>query len=335
MKALVTGAAGFIGSHLSERLLRDGHEVVAVDCFSDYYERWIKQLNIARSLDDRRCRFLEGDLNELDLESLLAQVDVVFHLAARAGVRTSWGQAFDAYLRDNVLATQRLLEAARASNVRKFVYASSSSMYGDAERYPTPETVRPAPISPYGVSKLAGENLCWLYWRRFGVACLGLRFFTIYGPRQRPDMAFHVFGRALLSGQPIDIHGDGEQSREFTHVDDVVEAMILAAERGAPGAIYNVGGGSEVTLNAAVALLMELSGRAVPVRHGERVAGDARRTVADSTLARREQGYQPRVKLEDGLQAELAWLKVLSDIEAAGNQAAGSLAVASWPQAGP
>ena len=163
MKALVTGAAGFIGSHLSERLLRDGHEVVAVDCFSDYYERWIKQLNIARSLDDRRCRFLEGDLNELDLESLLAQVDVVFHLAARAGVRTSWGQAFDAYLRDNVLATQRLLEAARASNVRKFVYASSSSVYGDAERYPTPETVRPAPISPYGVSKLAGENLCWLY----------------------------------------------------------------------------------------------------------------------------------------------------------------------------
>jgi UDP-glucose 4-epimerase len=315
MKALVTGAGGFIGSHLCERLLHDGHEVTGIDCFSDFYPRWIKQQNLETSLSHDRFRFIEGDLNEIDLVPLLADSEVVFHLAARAGVRSSWDQEFASYLRDNVLATQRLLEASRGQAVRRIVYASSSSVYGDAERYPTPESLLPQPVSPYGVSKLAAEHLCRLYGRRFQVPCLSLRFFTVYGPRQRPDMAFHVFGRALLTGAPIQVFGDGEQSREFTYVDDVVKALILAAERGSSGAVYNVGGGSEVTLNQALRLLESISGRSVPVQYSETQPGDARRTAADLTLAREQLGYAPRTGLEAGLRAELDWLAALLDRE--------------------
>ena len=311
MKALVTGAAGFIGSHLSEALLRDGHELVALDSFSDYYPRSLKESNIAGLREDARCWFVEADLTDVALEPLLEGVDVVYHLAAQPGVRASWGRTFETYLRDNVLATQKLLEAARDSKVQRIIYASSSSIYGDAESYPTPESVTPQPVSPYGVTKLAAEHLCRLYWRRSGVPVLSLRFFTVYGPRQRPDMAFHVFLRALLSGTPIDVFGDGEQSREFTYVDDIVRALLLAAERGAPGAVYNVGGGDEVTLNQAIGLLMQVSGREVPLRYGERQPGDARRTAADPTLARRDLGYEPRVGLEQGLRAEYGWLEAL------------------------
>jgi UDP-glucose 4-epimerase len=322
VKALVTGAAGFIGSHLTERLLRDGHEVSGVDSFSDYYARSIKDHNLSAAKKSSRFRFIEGDLNEMDLAALLNGIDAVFHLAARAGVRTSWGREFDAYLRDNVLATQKLLEATRDSNVRRVVFASSSSIYGDAERYPTPESVTPAPISPYGVSKLAAENLCRLYWRRSAVPAVSLRFFTVYGPRQRPDMAFHIFGRALLTGRPIEIYGDGTQSREFTYVDDVVDAVVLAAERGEPGAVYNVGGGSETTLLDVVSLMMQLAGREVPVLHRDSMAGDARRTAADLTLARQQLGYAPKVSLPDGLQAELDWLRGLLNRETRAGSAA-------------
>jgi UDP-glucose 4-epimerase len=249
---------------------------------------------------------------------------VIYHLAARAGVRSSWGATFDAYLRDNLLATQRLLEAVKNSPGARIVFASSSSVYGDAEAYPTPESTQPLPISPYGVTKEACEHLCRLYWTRFGVPAVSLRFFTVYGPRQRPDMAFHIFGRALLEGRPIEIFGDGEQSREFTYVGDVLEGVVQAAERGAPGSVYNIGGGSEVSLNEALRLLFEISGRSVPVHHLESKAGDARRTAADMTLARRELGFAPRVSLEDGLAQEMRWLE---ELLAAGSLAeSGSLA---------
>jgi nucleoside-diphosphate-sugar epimerase len=317
LRALVTGAAGFIGSHLSERLLRDGHELIALDSFTDYYPRLFKDKNAAFASDNPHCRFAEGDLTQLDLESLLEGVDVVFHLAAQAGVRASWGQSFETYLKDNVYATQRLLEAVKARPVQKFIYASSSSVYGDAESYPTPETATPKPLSPYGVTKLAAEHLSWLYWRRYKVPAVSLRFFTVYGPRQRPDMAFHIFSRALLSGQPIEVYGDGEQSREFTYVDDAVRAVMLAAEKGAPGSVYNIGGGSEVTLNEAIRLLMQISGREVPLRYGEKQPGDARRTAADASLTRRELGYEPKVGLEQGLRAEFGWLESLLSLPVA------------------
>ena len=332
MRALVTGAAGFIGSHLTDQLLGAGHEVVAVDRFSDYYPRWLKERNTASFRHAEGCRFVEGDLATLQIGPLLAGIDCVFHLAAQAGVRASWGSAFDAYLRDNVLATQRLLEAAKGTNVRKVVYTSSSSVYGDAERYPTVETDTPLPISPYGVTKLSAEHLCRLYSRRFDVPAVSLRFFTVYGPRQRPDMAFHIFGKALLTGRPIDVYGDGEQSREFTYVDDVVRAVLLAGERGEPGAVYNIGGGSEVTLNAVLEQMMSIAGREVPLRYGETMPGDVKRTAADPTLAREKLGYQASIPLAQGLQAELAWLEELVRLEEGGAADGGS--VPAWAPVG-
>ena len=314
MLALVTGAAGFIGSHLSESLLADGHDVVGIDSFTDYYARWIKERNLETARSHNAYRFVEGDLTELELDPLIDGADTVYHLAAQAGVRSSWGKSFEVYLRDNILATQRLLEASKG--LSKFVYASSSSIYGDAENYPTPETALPKPVSPYGVSKLAGEHLCHLYWRRSGIPTVALRFFTVYGPRQRPDMAFHIFCRKLLSGSPIQIFGDGEQSREFTFVQDIVRALRQASERGAAGGVYNVGGGSETTLNATVRLLMDIAGKTAPLEHTERQPGDARRTVADSTRARRDLGYAPEIGLEEGLRAELAYVSELLEVEA-------------------
>lgn len=309
MRALVTGAAGFIGSHLTERLLNQGAEVIAVDSFTDYYPRWMKQLNLAQAGCHPSCTFIEGDLTRLDLSPLLERVDYVFHHAAFAGVRASWGSAFEGYLRNNVLATQCLLEAAKHAPVRKFIYASSSSIYGDAESFPTPETTTPRPISPYGATKLAGEHLCFLYWRRSGVPTVALRYFTVYGPRQRPDMAFHIFIRALLAGQALEIYGDGRHSRDFTYVSDIVTTNLLAAEKGRPGQVYNVGGGAEVPLNDVVRTLKTLTGRDVPIHYMEVQGGDPRRTAADTALAREELGFQPEVDLEQGLRWQIGWLE--------------------------
>lgn len=315
MRALVTGAAGFIGSHLAEELLGQGAEVVALDSFSDYYPRWIKELNRSESVTHPRCSFIEGDLIELDLPSLLRGVDFVFHQAAQPGVRASWGSAFEAYVRNNISATQRLLEAARDTPIRKFVYASSSSIYGETDSIPTRESAVPRPISPYGVTKLAAEHLCSVYNRRFGVPVVTLRYFTAYGPRQRPDMAFHVFIRALLAGGAIEIYGDGGQSRDFTYVADVVAANLLAAERGAPGRIYNIGGGAEIALNQAIDTLKELTRGDAPIYYKEQKAGDPRRTAADTTLATRELNYRPQVDLGEGLRRQIDWLKALLSSE--------------------
>jgi UDP-glucose 4-epimerase len=311
MRALVTGAAGFIGSTLADRLLVDGWDVAGVDSFSDYYPRWMKERNVSEALRSGSYRLVEADLASDELAPLLDGVDVVFHLAAQAGVRSSWGQSFGAYLYDNELGTQRLLEASRASSIRKLVYASSSSIYGDAESYPTPETAVLKPISPYGVTKLAAENLCWLYWRRFGVPAVSLRLFTVYGPRQRPDMAFHIFGRSLIEGRPIRVFGDGEQSREFTYVDDVVAGMVAASQQGREGEVYNLGGGSEATVNEAIGMLESIGGRKASVEYAENQAGDARRTAADITKARADLGFQPGTSLRDGLGREYAWLEEL------------------------
>ena len=313
MRCLVTGAAGFVGSHLTEELLKQGADVVANDSFTKFYPRWMKELNVRSSIGHPHCSFIEGDLTELDLSELLAGVDYVFHQAAQAGVRTSWGPGFEGYIRNNVLATQRLLEAARGASIKKLIYASSSSIYGDAESLPTSENAVPNPVSPYGVTKLTGEHLCLLYCRQFGVPLVLLRYFTVYGPRQRPDMAFHIFIQSLLLGRTIDIYGDGEHSRDFTYVDDVISANLLAAETGRAGRIYNIGGGTEVTLNEVISAMQSLTGLEMRTRHRQERAGDARHTAADITRARTELGYRPTVGLDEGLGHQIAWVKQLID----------------------
>jgi len=270
----------------------------------------MKQLNLRDVLSHPRFSFVEGDLIELD-PSLLDGVDYVFHQAAQPGVRSSWGRAFEGYVRNNVVATQRLLEAAKGGTIRKLIYASSSSIYGEAESFPTSESATPRPISPYGVTKLAGEHLCRLYWRRYGVPAVALRYFTAYGPRQRPDMGFHIFIDAFLSGRPISIYGDGGQSRDFTYVSDVVTANLLAAEKAPAGRVYNIGGGAEVTLNEVIRMLKTLTDADVPIRHKNERAEDPRRTAADTALAASELGYQPAVILEDGLRRQIAWVREL------------------------
>ncbi len=306
--ALVTGAAGFIGSHLVERLLASGARVTGVDAFTDYYDPTIKRANLAGPLADERFRLLEMDLAAADLTTL-PEVDVVFHLAAQPGVRASWGTEFAAYAHHNVLATQRMLERYRGGRLQRFVYASSSSVYGDAERYPTPEDLLPRPFSPYGVTKLAGEHLVLLYGRNFGLPAVALRYFTVYGPRQRPDMAFHRFCRAMLRGETLTVYGDGAQSRDFTFVADAVEATFLAWERGGGPVTYNVGGGSQVEVREVVALLEGLLGVKANVRYEATPPGDPLRTRADSTRLRAALGMVPTVGIEQGLAAEAEWAR--------------------------
>ncbi len=296
MRYLVTGAAGFIGSHLVERLLADGHEVVALDCFTDYYDVALKEENAA-GFEVVRLDLAAGELD-------FAGFDCVFHLAGQPGVR-SFGSVFESYLRRNVLATQRVFEAAVAANVR-VVYASTSSVYGDAERYPTREDTLPRPNSPYGITKLACEHLAEAYRRGFGLEAVGLRYFTVYGPRQRPDMAFARVVAALARGGSFEVYGDGSQSRSFTFVADVVEATILAASA-EPGSLYNVGGGEEATLKEALALLERIAGRPLNVTYGPPASGDMKRTSADTTRIQHDLGWRASTRLEDGLHAHWKW----------------------------
>ncbi len=308
MKAFITGAAGFIGSTLAERLLGQGADVTAVDSFTDYYPREIKERNLAKLRQQPRFRFVESAVQDADLASLLADRSHVFHLAAQAGVRKSWGRDFSVYSTNNIEATQILLEACVGRPIERVVYASSSSIYGDNVGLPMREDALPQPVSPYGVSKLAAEQLCYLYHVNHGVPTVSLRYFTVYGPRQRPDMGFHIFLRAALLGTPITVYGDGEQTRDFTFVADAVSATIAAAARGVPGRVYNIGGGSRVSINQVLDMIGRVSGRR-PVLHGDSARkGDMRHTYADTSLARADLGFVPAVGLEEGLAAEHKWL---------------------------
>ena len=315
-RALVTGCAGFIGSHLTESLLEEGFAVVGVDCFNSNYGRQQKLRNLERAKEWDDFEFLPLDLSRGDLHDLFAECDLTFHLAAEPGVRPSWGSRFEAYLRNNILATQQMLDAAQDHPGKRFVYASSSSIYGQAERFPTPEDTLPAPMSPYGVTKLGGEHLCGLYNANHGVETVCLRYFSVYGPRQRPDMAFHRFCRAAIDGEALAVFGDGEQTRDFTFVGDVVEATRAAgAAPEAVGGIYNIGGGSRISVNRALGLVSELAGRRLEVDYVERVHGDVRDTGADTTLAKHDLDFQPRTPFEDGLREEFEWLAATQNDE--------------------
>ena len=309
MKALVTGAAGFIGSTLAERLVDEGVDVVGIDCFTDYYPRPVKERNVSRLLASPRFRFVESRIQDADLPSLVTDRTHVFHLAAQAGVRKSWGRDFAIYTENNIEATQVLLEAlARAPALERLVYASSSSVYGDNTPMPFREDMMTQPVSPYGVSKLAAEQLCYLYHANFRVPAVSLRYFTVYGPRQRPDMGFHKFLRATILGEPIAVFGDGEQTRDFTFVKDAVAATIAAATKGVPGRVYNIGGGSRVSVNEVLDLIGRIAGRRPGVRVDPAQKGDMRHTYADTSLARADLGFAPAVALEEGLAAEYRWL---------------------------
>ena len=299
MRAMVTGAAGFIGPHLCEHLLEQGDEVIGIDVLTDYYDPRRKQANVAPLLRHESFTFHQADLLTAPLKLLLDGVDVVYHLAGQPGVRPSWGAEFATYVERNLLVTQQLLEAARDHQLRKFVYASSSSVYGDAEAYPTVETLRPSPISPYGVTKLAAEHLCELYRESAGVPTASLRLFTVYGPRQRPDMAFYRLVESAVTGEPFMLYGDGRQTRDFTYVQDVALAMRAAALSGWTG-VANIGGGSRTSMREVVDLVSQIV-RPVTVVHLPAQRGDVRHTAADTGVARDGFGYAPTVSLDEGL----------------------------------
>jgi UDP-glucose 4-epimerase len=306
---LVSGCAGFIGSHLTEALLESGSAVIGIDCFSDNYDRSEKLRNLERARSSDHFDFLPIDLARGDLHDLVSECEAIFHLAGEPGVRGSWGERFELYLRNNVLATQRLLDVAKAWPEKRFVYASSSSIYGDAEKLPTPEELAPKPVSPYGMTKLAGEHLCQLYRSSHGVEVVLMRYFSVYGPRQRPDMAFNIFCRAAIKSEPITVFGDGRQTRDFTFIDDVVAATRAAVSAPhAVGGVYNVGGGSQVSLAEGIELIEQFAGRPLDVRRVGRPRGDVRDTGADTARARKDLGFVPRVDFRDGLEAEFNWM---------------------------
>ncbi|MBP7776894.1 MAG: GDP-mannose 4,6-dehydratase [Acidobacteria bacterium] len=307
MKALITGGAGFVGSHLSEHLLAQGADVVALDCFTDYYPRALKEANLAGLVGRPGFRLVESAIKDADLSALLDGVTHVFHLAAQAGVRKSWGADFKIYTELNIDATQILLEACVGRPIERVVYASSSSVYGDSVAMPMREDALPQPVSPYGVSKLSAEQLCYLYHVNFDVPTVSLRYFTVYGPRQRPDMGFHRFFSAVLAGRPVTQYGDGLQTRDFTFVADAARATADAGVRGTAGRVYNIGGGSRVTLLEVFDLIGKVSTRPVIIDKQPPQKGDMRDTYADTTLARADLGFAPTVTLEQGLTAMHQW----------------------------
>jgi nucleoside-diphosphate-sugar epimerase len=308
VKALITGAAGFIGSHLTTALLDRGAEVTGLDCFTDYYPRIVKEGNLSVNAGRPGFRFIEGSVQHTDLAALLDGKTHVFHLAAQAGVRKSWGGDFRIYSELNVDATQRLLEACVERPLHRVVYASSSSVYGDNVSIPMREDALPQPVSPYGVTKLAAEHLCHLYYANHQVPTTSVRYFTVYGPRQRPDMAFHKFIKAAITGRPLTVYGDGEQTRDFTFVTDAVAATAAAGDRGVPGRAYNIGGGSRVSVNRLFEIIGRIHGAPLDIRREPAQKGDMRDTFADSTLAKQDLGFAPKVSLEEGLEAEYRWL---------------------------
>ncbi|MDC0833920.1 GDP-mannose 4,6-dehydratase [Geitlerinema sp. CS-897] len=312
VKVVVTGAAGFIGSHLVETLLDRGETVIGVDQFNDYYDPAIKRKNIAAALGRSNFQLIEDNVQALDWNALLDGVNVVYHQAAQAGVRASWGEGFRAYTERNINATQVLLEAAKNASLDRFVYASSSSVYGNAASFPTSESILPKPVSPYGVTKLAAEHLCGLYHANYGVPTVSLRYFTVYGPRQRPDMAFHKFLKAVLKEEAISVYGDGQQTRDFTFIEDAIAANLAAASAPeAVGEVFNIGGGSRVSLKQTIETIETIVGKPIRIDYQESSKGDARHTSADVSKAQKLIGYAPKVSIEEGLRREWDWVKSL------------------------
>jgi nucleoside-diphosphate-sugar epimerase len=311
MRSLVTGVAGFIGSTLADTLVEMGDTVIGVDSFLDYYDRGLKEQNVAALRSHDHFELIEGSLQDLDVNALLGRCDRVFHLAAQAGVRASWGSEFSIYTTNNILATQQLLEAALQSDITAFVFASSSSVYGDRAALPMREDVPLHPVSPYGVSKLAAEKLVELYNINHGLRTASLRYFTVYGPRQRPDMAFHRLLKSARTGDTFSMFGDGRQTRDFTFVRDAVAATIAASQSGEPGAVYNIGGGSRVSMLDVIETIESITGKKLAVDFLEKQKGDMRDTYADTTAAQRDLAYAPRTSLHEGLEREWEWIQSL------------------------
>jgi nucleoside-diphosphate-sugar epimerase len=298
VKALVTGCAGFIGSHITDRLLEDGYDVIGIDCFTDYYPRLLKETNILDARRNPHFTFIEKDIVEM---KDFPEVDYVFHEAAQAGVRASWGSSFSVYTRNNIESTQHLLEFYKDKSIKKFVYASSSSVYGDVP-LPMREDMLPHPVSPYGVSKLAAEHLCYLYWKNYRIPTVSLRYFTVYGPRQRPDMGINKFVSAIWNGTPVTIYSDGNQTRDFTFISDVVEANLLAAGYPDAGESFNIGGGNRISVNDLLKEIEKSGGRKAIVRYTDSQKGDTLDTLADTTKAREKLGWMPRVSISEGIE---------------------------------
>lgn len=311
MKSLVTGVAGFIGSTLAETLVECGDEVIGIDCFLDYYERSAKERNLEALSQSGSFELIEQPLQDADLPGILGRCDRAFHLAAQAGVRASWGSEFSIYTTNNILATQRLLEAAVASELGALVFASSSSVYGDRAELPMREDVPLHPVSPYGVSKLAAEKLVDLYHVNHGLHTASLRYFTVYGPRQRPDMAFHRLLRSAHTDSSFPLFGDGRQTRDFTFINDAVSATIAASERGPAGAVYNIGGGSRVSMLDVIETIETITGKKLRVEYQEQQKGDMRNTYADTSAAQEHLDYHPRTALREGLEHEWKWIQTL------------------------
>lgn len=311
MTCLVTGSAGFIGSHLCRKLIKEGFSVTGIDSFTDSYPKWIKERNIKPLMREKKFKLLSSDLNDLELKKLLSKTDYVFHHAAQAGVRASWGENFSVYIKNNIEATQKLLEAAKNSRIKKFIYASSSSVYGFCPELPMSETSSLYPFSPYGVSKLAAEHLCFLYFKNYNVPTVSLRFFTVYGPGQRPDMAFHKFFKAIAEDKQITVYGDGKQTRDFTYVDDIIEANFSSLKNGVPGEIYNIGGGSRKKLEEIFPLIESICQKNIIINREEKQRGDVPHTLADIKKAHKELKYSPQIQLSDGLKEEWTWIQEL------------------------
>jgi UDP-glucose 4-epimerase len=309
MKYLVTGTAGFIGSHLCRRLLKQGGSVIGIDSFSDFYPKWIKETNLRAFLKQKNFEFIPQDILQLDLKPLLKKTDVVFHLAAQPGVRTSWGTSFSVYTKNNIEATQKLLEAVKQVKIQKMIYASSSSVYGLCPDLPMSETSTLYPFSPYGVTKLAAEHLCFLYSKNYGIPVISLRFFTVYGPRQRPDMAFHKFLKAVLDNKEITVFGDGTQTRDFTYIDDIIQANVSSIQNGASGESYNIGGGTQRKLADLIPILEDICQKKIRIKYKKSQKGDVRHTLADIKKAKMDLNYEPGTSLEEGLREEWGWIR--------------------------
>lgn len=315
MKALVTGCAGFIGSHLCERLIAEKIEVVGIDSLTDYYDPRIKHANVKKARQHPSFTFIHADLKAMDLKMLVKSVDVVFHLAAQPGVRGSWGERFSTYVENNVLATQKLLEAMKdSSSLQKFVYTSSSSVYGQIRDEAVNEEHRTLPHSPYGATKLAGEHLCFLYHANYGIPVISLRLFSVYGPRQRPDMAFARLVYAGVTRKTFPLYGDGRQERDFTYVLDVVEALILAARNQGATGIFNIGGGHVLSMQQVIGIVEKIMKSKIQIGSKQAERGDVQRTSADITKSRTVLSFEPLHAIEDGLREQIEFMKTHLDL---------------------